>query len=214
MKALFQNKKFRKNLYKWLFMYIGVMSLTTTVITYSKYISSFKSEDSARVAKFDISVEPTKITCTDGEVESEVKKICNMGVIRPTAPFDYYFDIDTTNMEVKTNLIVTIYVNSNFKLISDNPDGGELVYNLYDIDIAGKVNNKVPLHTYDSNISINGKSDKYTIYTTNVIEILPGQGSKKSYKLSLKYAGDVNNVATEKLYDVVFVGYSAKQVIN
>lgn len=45
MKKLLQNKKFRTNLYKWFSMYICVMAIFTTVVTYSKYISNMGTDE-------------------------------------------------------------------------------------------------------------------------------------------------------------------------
>ena len=39
MKGLLHSKRFKENLYRWLFMYVGVIALLTTVITYSKYVT-------------------------------------------------------------------------------------------------------------------------------------------------------------------------------
>lgn len=201
MKALFQNRKFRKNLYKWLFMYVGVMSLTTTVITYSKYVSSFKSEDSARVAKFAITVQP--VGCS-GELENggTAEKICNMGTLRPTG-FDYDFIVDTTKMEVKTDLAITLYINENFELAKDS---------LY--DVTGGVE-KALATKGSSSVSIDGNS--YSVYTiVDTIKIPAGQGSKKQYRVHLRYRNDnlYKDVIPDKSFDVIYVGYSAKQVIN
>ena len=56
MKGLLQSKIFRKNLKKWLCMYVGALLLLTTVVTYSKYISKYNVDDDARITKFDVTV--------------------------------------------------------------------------------------------------------------------------------------------------------------
>ncbi len=104
MKGLLQSKRFRKNLFKWLFMYIGVMALFTSVVTYSKYISNMHSSDQARVAKFTY-----KVAC-DG-IDSNV---CNTGVHRLTKPIIYEFVLDTSQLEVSTKFTFAATVSSNF----------------------------------------------------------------------------------------------------
>ena len=92
MKVL-HSKLFRKNLKKWLLMYIIVIGFLTTIITYSKYISSIKSQDSARVAKFNVDIKNLSCSNTD----------CNTGEKRPTEKIEYeIYDVTTTKEKVDT----------------------------------------------------------------------------------------------------------------
>lgn len=105
MKGLLHSKLFRKNLFKWLVMYMTVIGLFTSVVTYSKYISSMQEVDGAKVAKFDAAI-------TYGGLCSNVNEneICNNGTFRPTSKMTYYFTVDTTNLEVSTIFITRITV--------------------------------------------------------------------------------------------------------
>lgn len=111
MKGLLHSKLFRKNLCKWIFMYIVAIGLFTSVVTYSKYISSVQSEgDKAKVAKFDASITYDRVCTTLAETE-----ICNIGNYRPTSDISYYFTVDTTNIEVAATFVTLITVDSKFK---------------------------------------------------------------------------------------------------
>ncbi len=120
MKGLLQSKKFRKNLGKWLFMYAGVMLLLTTVITYSKYISSFNGSDNASTARFDLSV-----YCVNNSGD-----VCDTAILRKITEdtpdneltFNYSFVVDTTKMDVKSNLKLLIFVDKSF-IIEDISTG-------------------------------------------------------------------------------------------
>lgn len=110
MNMLFRSKRFRNNLKKWLIMYIIVMSLMSTVITYSKYITTKTSSDSARVAKFDI-----KIATNECQVENDT--CLKREKYRPTTPLTYEFTVDTSNLEVSTDLALIIYVLKDYEIV-------------------------------------------------------------------------------------------------
>ena len=112
MKGLLHSKLFRKNLFKWLFMYITIIGLFTSVVTYSKYISSMQNGDSAKVALFDASITYDGICTTVAENE-----ICNNGTFRPTSNISYYFTVDTRNLEVSTVFVTRISILEVFKNI-------------------------------------------------------------------------------------------------
>ena len=115
MKGLLQSKIFRKNLKKWLCMYVGALLLLTTVVTYSKYISKYNVDDDARITKFDVTVkniENENLTCT-GEID---KLDCTTkDTYRPTTKIPYEFVV-TPNFEVNTLLATTIYVPASFNI--------------------------------------------------------------------------------------------------
>ena len=84
MKELLQNKVFKKNLKKWLVMYIGVIALFTTIITYSKYMTTMMGSSEAKVAAFDININYLDNQCISSNN-------CNTGYYRPTSYIEYYF---------------------------------------------------------------------------------------------------------------------------
>lgn len=180
MTDLLHSKKFRTNLYKWLLSYTGVMLLLTNVITYSKYISKFELKDNARIAKFNVEI--TSIdTCLD---EKEIS--CNIGSFRPTSEIEYNFKVQT-DFEVKTEMTVSIFVNSDFKIQSVVDGAGNLITSCQD-----KTTCSTPIQTMS-----------------------PGTKTE-TYKVIIKYAGEETqdgNYTTEKEYaEVVRIGYSASQV--
>ena len=195
MKGLLHSKKFRINLYKWLFMYVGVMGLFTTVITYSKYVSSMMASDSARVASFAVSID--EIKCSE-----DVTSNCNSDKYRSTSQIDYYFTVDTTKLEVKTELYLTLYVNSSFDIVGD----------IKETNIDG-TNERVV--TLDKNITDeNIKETNFKVITIkndnlNIVEA--GKGTVKRYKVSLKY-NKKSYEQYEGKKEIIKVGYSATQL--
>jgi len=112
MKGLLHSKLFRKNLFKWLVMYITVIGLFTSVVTYSKYISSMQDVEGAKVAKFDASITYDGVCANINENE-----ICNNGTFRPANKISYYFTVDTRDLEVSTIFVTRITVLDVFKNI-------------------------------------------------------------------------------------------------
>ncbi len=109
MKGLLQSKRFKSNLQKWLFMYVGVMALLTSVITYSKYITSFYLEDEARAPKFNVFTEQLECPSTDAE--------CLSGY-RPTGQrIPFYFTVNSEELETEADLILTFGVLNKFELL-------------------------------------------------------------------------------------------------
>lgn len=94
-------------------MYIGVMALFTTIVTYSKYIAHFTNEASSRVAKFDIDVNYLGIEgCQAGKNET----LCQTGIYRPMSEIPYYFNIKT-DFEVRVFFALTIHIAEDFELL-------------------------------------------------------------------------------------------------
>ncbi len=113
MKGLLQSKKFKKSLGKWLFMYVICMGLFTTVITYSKYISSMLDDDStARVSKFNVALK----YCADEKCEKEETTPFDPKKYRPYEELVYYFSVDKSQIEVNAELLLTIRVDTHFKI--------------------------------------------------------------------------------------------------
>ena len=146
MKGLLQSKIFRKNLKKWLCMYVGALLLLTTVVTYSKYISKYNADEDARITKFDVTVkniENENLTCT-GEID---KLDCTTkDTYRPTTKIPYEFVV-TPNFEVNTLLATTIYVPASFNIETLEEINGKVLYdekeNIKDSSITiSKIKNK------------------------------------------------------------------------
>lgn len=122
MKGLLQSKRFRKNLSKWLCMYVGAILLLTTVITYSKYISSFGFDDKARVTKFNVEVK--NVTTNVVNDSSDAVNI-ETGALTPGDEMTYDFNIDY-EFEVTTNFVLIIDVDSNFEVVSILENGVDI----------------------------------------------------------------------------------------
>lgn len=192
MKWLLYSRKFKENLQKWLLMYIGVIGLLTGVITYSKYISSLQSNDAAKVAKFNVNID--YLGKCDGVAQTVA---CNYGKVRPTTPqFDFYFSVDTSELEVSTTLYTYIYVLKDF--------GGN--FKLYESDSSLHQGNEL---SYTKLTSNDGKFNYFKITE----DIAPSSGNKKFYKLVVNYNKNTDpEYVTETPYvNAVYVSYSAIQ---
>ena len=89
------------------------MGLFTTVITYSKYISSLLDEgDSARVSKFNIQLK----YCSDTTCEDATSFAPKPNTYRPFDDMVYYFAIDSSNLEVNADLILMVQADRHFKI--------------------------------------------------------------------------------------------------
>ena len=131
MNMLLHSKTFRKNLFKWSIIYFVVIALFTSVVTYSKYISDKSSLSTAKIAKFKIDIVKTKICSSldtsrcnyydeNGNLTSEEYKF------KPYDVLNFYFNVDTTELEVSTKLVLTIHVDSSkVKVISINGEEQE-----------------------------------------------------------------------------------------
>ena len=214
MKGLLQSKIFRKNLKKWLCMYVGVLLLLTTVVTYSKYISKYNVDDDARITKFDVTVkniENENLTCT-GEID---KLDCTTkDTYRPTTKIPYEFVV-TPNFEVNTLLATTIYVPASFNIETLEEINGKVLYdekeNIKDSSITiSKIKNKnekgeeVDTATI---ITITKKIDTDDIINSN---------TPKTYKITIKYNYDEETYLTadKENLSVIKIGYSATQIKN
>ncbi len=213
MKKLLQSRKFRKNLGKWIFMYVICMGLFTTVVTYSKYISKMlSSNDEARVSKFNVKLRYCENeNCENGGTDNYITKN-----YRPTSEIVYYFSVDASDLEVNADLLLTIRINSHFKL-------KEI------IEITQGENKPV------NNISKNS-GDTMSITTS----VNAGSKTLKKYKVVVKYDESVieynkNNCTgltngckivngvdnssnppkyifdETKIYNILEIGYSIKQ---
>lgn len=214
MKGLLQSKIFRKNLRKWLCMYVGALLLLTTVVTYSKYISKYNVDEDARITKFDVTVkniENENLTCT-GEID---KLDCTTkDTYRPTTKIPYEFVV-TPNFEVNTLLATTIYVPASFNIETLEEINGKVLYD-------EKENIK------DSSITINKLKDKNEkgeeVDTATIITItkkidtddIINSNIPRTYKITIKYNYDEETYLTadKENLSVIKIGYSATQIKN
>lgn len=188
MKGLLHSKRFKKNLGKWLIMYVGAMALLTTVVTYSRYITNLGVNDSSRAAKFDVAIIPN--TDPNGCKTIDKNTNCETETLLPNSDLIYEFDVKT-ELEVKTALAVTISIldPSNFKITKIE-------------DITDKNDIKV-ISEEDTNVkSITSTVDENTNGVTKyrVTVVFTGKGSNGTF------------IPSKDLYEIIKVGYSAEQI--
>ncbi len=190
------SKQLKKNLLKWIFMYVSVIALFTSVVTYSKYISSFKQEEQARAAKFIFKINPIANSCSDND---EVTSLCTVSQKRPTS-LNYSFEIDTSLMEVNATYHFSLYINNAFAPFSND-------------FLTDEGKNVIETNKGSSNVKIG--SSIYTIYTLQEqIEANLNSQNKKTYNVHLKYNGGINGykaLSENQTYQVLVVGYSVVQ---
>lgn len=199
MKRLLQSKHFKKNLGKWLSMYVLCMGLFTAVITYSKYISNiFSTDESARVSQFGVHlVYCSDATCQNTSVDSsEVKKY------RPYENMEYYFAIDSSELEVSAEVVLTAHVDRHFKIvkiekITDNDSQGTNT-------ISENDSNKKTLSFTDELEAANTELSKYKVtvaYDSNVVDY-----NKESCNTQLtKDCKVVNGIIKDKQGDLQYI---------
>jgi len=229
MKGLLRSKKFRSKLYKWLFMYVGVMALFATVITYSKYISQYVVDDVARITKFDIEVENIAIegdgyTCNvaDNEQKTITCAASEETKYRPTKNLDYTFKL-TPEFEVKTLLTTSMYVPNTFEIISlkanekymekvdENKEVEKVRENIILYDKTQNIKNEnISFSSItESGVVKNMITDKRNIVagTKDPLEII--------YTITVRYKYDETtysaNTTLKNDIEVVKIGYSANQ---
>ena len=187
-------------------MYIAVMGLLTTVVTYSRYMTTFGGTSTVEVAKFNIDINDD-IMC--GATAPKYENYCNYAENRTTDEIEYYYVVDTTGVEVKTKFFMTLYVNDKFELEK-----------LEEIDINAESPEPKSVTLVDPTKSQNINGTNFKLWTitdnsiNNVIEL--GKGSEKVYKATLKYNNKDVDIESFNSNDepLVKVDYSAMQVIE
>lgn len=187
MTWLLHSKRFRVNLKKWLCMYVGVILTFTTVVTYSRYVSTFTASSTARVAKFKVD-----IYCEDG---IRIGK-CSRDTYSRYQPITYRFNLER-DLEVKTNLRVSIMIDKNFEL--------ERVEDV----IHGQL-------FFDKENSLGSTSPSseggYNIFVIDRM-ITPSVKDNSIYEVKVSYHGDGSDIDTAIDYEnAVQVGFVATQV--
>ena len=189
MKGLLHSKRFRTNLYRWLFMYVGVMMLLTTVITYSKYLTNFGDyHDDTRITTFRASI---AYTDENGE---ECLTSCNTGTYRPTSKIKYYFTVDT-EFEVLADLFLTIRIEDTYK------DDFKIV------SIRKIKEGEIETNNPETIVNDVKKSIE--------VSVEPNQDLHSTYEVVVQYSGTLDKDKTSTFdatgKDVIAVGYAAEQ---
>ncbi len=120
MFKLLHSKMFRQNLCKWVFMYIAAIGLLTSVITYSKYITSMMNDGKSRTSKFIVKIDPYNDSSFNCPLDNPKECVTNVRV-RPTKEIEVYFKLDLNELEVKSNIVLRASagtLNGNF--VQDN----------------------------------------------------------------------------------------------
>jgi len=198
MKSLWRSKRFRDNLYKWIFMYVGVMLVFTSVVTYSKYISRFPYEENTRIAKFDLQID--SILDTECSSDSSSGKVCDMGNISPLGDIDYYFKVDTHELEVQSLLVLNFLVNKEFQPTKISMSNDLTVLTADD-------------HSGINNVEVVSCETSNCNQLKRVVNV--GNDSIMYYKVTLHYNGviaDPNEPKLKEFTDVLKIDYSATQI--
>lgn len=200
MQWLVHSKLFKENLKKWLFMYIAVMGLLTSVITYSKYISNFQGNgEEVRSAKFNVKINSLNDGCKmNGDIVA-----CDLGERRPTQLINFLVELDVSELEVTTELLTRI----------------NLVDNKYSIVSLAKVDGENENKLFDGNNSSSSVSynegTKSLVVEDTVNATDSTQAKSIVYKVSVLYNNSNN---TEEYFSsvnstqVIQVGYTATQI--
>lgn len=188
MKEVLNNKQFIKKVLKWLIMYFLVLGLFSSVVTYSRFISSkiITNQEDVRIARFDVKVLPISCsTISDPDcIDSTPTKSTRLN-----NKVHLYFKTDTTNMEVKSEIIYLITINNEKNIFNE--------YNLYEIK------ENTPEKLISSGTVNNGSSQ---VEFKQIVEA--SLGEKKQYKLVLS----VKDYTATYQSELVTIGYTAKQI--
>lgn len=181
MSGLLHIKRFRQNMLKMFAIYLVVILSTTSVITYSRYITSMESTSYARPARFNIDI-------TKGSICVVGKDFCDLSKYKPYDKLDYYFSVDTSQLEVTTIMATTIDIDTHYNFIS--------IYEIKDeVETLIDINN-------NQDYSINGRRINISQ------EVEAGLGTVKTYKIRLSYIGSSD---TNPTYDAINVDFVATQ---
>lgn len=203
MKGLLHSKRFKENLYRWLFMYVGVIALLTTVITYSKYVTRLiPTEEKALPAKFDV-----EISNTDSAGNDCTKVECvTTGIYRPTSEIKYYFKFKA-DLEVSAEILLLVRINEAYR---------------DDFKIVSVKESKVNGFETVTNDSTNNPESIYRVKLENEQDSITGEYKpiEKVYEVTVQYKDlDSFNSKTDsndflEAKNVLEVGYTAEQKNN
>jgi len=217
MKRLLQSKRFRKNLYKWLMMYASVILMFATVVTYSKYITNLVGEEEvSRITKFDVNVEAICNSISEGTTENENGEeesvdICTTIHENPLENIDYYFKVDTSELEVATLLVLNVKVHPDFEIQSFE----EVEKVEEGFKVKESQEGTVVLCQNKGKDNIGNSEESICELSTLTRTIQAAEGTINYYKISVKYNyGDLaesSDSLTKEYKEIVKVGYSATQ---
>ena len=203
MKGLLHSKRFKENLYRWLFMYVGVIALLTTVITYSKYVTQLiPTEEKALPAKFDV-----EIANTDSAGNDCRKVECvTTGIYRPTSEIKYYFKFKA-DLEVSAEILLLVRINEAYR---------------DDFKIVSVKESKVTGFETVTNDSTNNPESIYRVKLENEQDSITNEYKpiEKVYEVTVQYKDlDSFNSKTDsndflEAKNVLEVGYTAEQKNN
>lgn len=196
MKGLLHSRRFKRFLRKWLFMYVVAMLLITTVATYSKYVSSYSVNDQARVTKFHLIINDIK---NDNSKYSQVSTI------------PYEFEVDTSELEVSTLLVLSIRVNDDFKILSVEDNQHRKIYDSTFENEDEKCFQKNECNYFDDDHFYEISKNKNYIRLKRTVDASDNAVIK--YTVNVRYNKNTSYLNDDiKFENVVQVGYSATQV--
>lgn len=205
MEILIQGERSRRNLYKWLGMYVLVLLLFTTVVTYSKYITKISSSDDARVASFNMNINYDNVSnCEAGE-----KDACVVGDYRPTSEIPYYFTVDTRKLEVRTFFVLTVNVPYPYEIVKiTRLDDNKVVIPAEDeVDELNRINLSEVVE------ASKGKRSRYELVIRyNGGKIVKDDDGNSYYDENAVLNNDEVSTSAESLDKVVTVDYSMDQI--
>ncbi len=193
MKGLLHSKRFKRNLRKWICMYVGVLLLFTSVVTYSRYVSSLTVNEKARVTKFNVKI---------NEIQVPMYR-----AYYPNEKIIYKFEVKP-DFEVKTLLTLILKPEKDF-IIKSIKENNEEIYT----NELGQLN-AIPFSV--NNITTTSVNEyNYVILSRMILN----DNTSNKYEVELSYT--YNNEEYYKLNleelqnkPVIKVDYSAKQQFN
>ncbi len=204
MSWLLHSKLFRKNLCKWVIMYVCVMCLVTTVITYSKYITQLQNDGDARQAVFKVDI--AKFVPENAEYHCDLEDLtkCEVQGYRPTKDIDFYFKVDYSMMEAAAEVFVNVILDQNLE-----------IKKAYSVDVNGE-------NEYSVNCSADNKESGSSTYKCLIkFDVVPTEDPDikktqvKYYKIVASHKKNedgIYNLDNEE--QNIYIGYSAYQVKN
>lgn len=222
MKGLLHSKRFRKNLQKWLFMYVGVLALLTTVVTYSKFLTQRSVAETSRTSRFNVSIKPVNCSTyiNDGGRTCEA----NSGTgCRPTQVVSSCFEVDTSDLEVDSDLYLTFdpalkdstrddgFYSPNITDITDE----DILIDIVGVDIISN-NNATEIYPSISNGWTESKEQQGDLRLRLLKKVDSGKGNKWIIRVRMKKDNGSVNTFTQKVEStkLVKVGYTMIQVVD
>lgn len=187
MKGLLHSNKFKKNLKKWLCMYIGALLILTSVVTYSKYISNLSmASDNAKVRRFDVDIYKSD---NEGNICSidNLSDKCKIGSYLPTEDMKFYFTVDISVVEVKTEIKLDIAIKEELK---DNFKIAKIKNLTNNLDIGVK----------------NGSKEEVKYFVNNAID------NKMIYEVTVKNKEGNVDGTLKGIFDILNISYVATQI--